>query len=325
MLAGILALPLRGGMAGYRIDQSDPEFATMVENELDRLRRGDRGLACQQLARRFDMASATTTITPLTREESTWHPNDRKGFRSHVVPQDVKVRGAARPDPTQAVFYLHPNHINPKISSYKLGTFVHVLSEATDLNEGAFPGSRRIREKRASFYRNAWRDSQGYPLLNMSGGGATTEYQEARKLGLVLEENSDKFPILFPSHYVQFDRSEWIDIPEDRSAPLFDPAETGPKMLHGQIEERTIFIKIYHVGDKNVFLTFGYSKGETFRIFKRKLDRKRDPVKIPSTDEGVDYSELEEDAEMIVSGSLDPQSRRYSEAWFEETGMEASQ
>lgn len=190
-----LSRPVRGEV---EVDVADPEFSRYVEAELTHLREGDRGLACQVLVDRLDKAQAVTQIKPLTRDDSTWHPNDRKGVRSHVVPQDVEVRGAARSSPTDAILFLHPSRINPKLSSFKLGTFVHELSDALDLNRGTFSGDYRVRERRATFYQNAWRDSLGVPLLELSGGVPTTDYQWAKEMDLLTDENKELFPILRP-------------------------------------------------------------------------------------------------------------------------------
>jgi len=140
--------------------------------------------------------TTTTTIKPLTRDEMTWHPNDSRGVRSHVVADDFKVRGAARMDPTPATIYLHFTRINPKFSAYKLGTFVHQLSEAFDLNTGRFSGKYQIRERRSSFYRNAWRDSLGFPVLEMAGDIEIKDYKVAKESGYINDDYRDQFPIL---------------------------------------------------------------------------------------------------------------------------------
>jgi len=181
------------------VDHSDAQFADLAEAELKKMRMGERGLVSQSLVEQLDVSATTTTIRALTKDEETWHPNDLKGTRSHVVPLDNKVRGAERLVPTASIIYVHTNRIDPKLSTFKLGGFVYVLAEAKDLNYGSFSADFRIREKRSAFYRNAWRDSLGLPLLNISDGIATVDYQEAKKMDLLNEENKKLFPILSPA------------------------------------------------------------------------------------------------------------------------------
>jgi len=178
------------------VDQSFLVFYSQVETELGLIRDGKRGIACQELIRRLDASPVTTTIAPITEDERTWHPNDRKGTRSHVVPQDTKLRGGARNIPTPAILYLHPTRIDPSLSLYKLGTFVHELANAADLNRGEFSGDYKTAEKRASFFRNAWRDSFGWSLMTMSGQVPIPEYQNAKKGGMISLDFASYFPIL---------------------------------------------------------------------------------------------------------------------------------
>lgn len=176
--------------------EGDPSFRQLVDRELQLMRDGKRGVVCQKLVEQLDTASPQTIIRPITKDESTWHPNDRKGTRSYVVAGDTKVRGGQRDTPTEAVIYLHPQRVDPSLSLYKLGTMVYSLASAKDLNLGTFSGDFKIREKRAVFYRNAWCDSLHFPLINVSGRTQTMEYQKAKEKGLISPENQELFPIL---------------------------------------------------------------------------------------------------------------------------------
>ncbi|OVE78332.1 hypothetical protein BVX98_00570 [bacterium F11] len=191
---------------GILIDTSDQEFFSMVQKEINSMREGKRGVVCQKLIEDLDVSLSTTIVRPLTRDDRTWHPNDHRGKRSHVVADDFLVRGAARVEQTKATFYLHPTRINSRLSSFKLGTFVHQLVHARDLNYGEFSGDYRVREKRASFFRNAWRDSLGLPILEMAGEIGINEYSYAKERGLLTEENKYFFPIL--------------DVPEEEEAVI---------------------------------------------------------------------------------------------------------
>lgn len=167
-----------------------------MAREIDVMRSGKRGVVSRVLIERLEIAQATTTIKPLTRNEETWHPNDNRGTRTHVVAVDTLIRDAARNTPTDAILYVNPNHVDPKLSPYRLGTFVHYLALAMDLNTGQFSGEFQERERRAMFFRNAWCDSHGYPLFEVSERLPTTEFQMAKDAGLLTEEFAVFFPIL---------------------------------------------------------------------------------------------------------------------------------
>lgn len=136
--------------AAVEIDRQDEAFLASVSKELQAMRTGSRGIACQALIERLDGSPAMTIIRPVTEDETTWHPNDKKGTRSHIVPQDTKIQGAERRQPTGAVVYLHPSRVDPSLSLYKLGTMVYFLAMAADLNTGQFSSDYRLRERRAA-------------------------------------------------------------------------------------------------------------------------------------------------------------------------------
>ncbi len=183
-------------MAAVEIDRNDEVFYNWASKELDAMRSGKRGLVPQTLVERLDGAAATTTVRPVTSDEETWHPNDRKGTRSHIIPQDTKIQGAERRQPTNAVAYIHPSRVDPNLSLFKLGTFVYFLAMAADLNTGQFSADYRIRERRAIFFSNAWKDSFGYPLLSISDNVPTPDYRSAKEANLLTEDQKESFPIL---------------------------------------------------------------------------------------------------------------------------------
>lgn len=194
----LFALAAAPGEASIRIESADPAFEAMVRQELGAIRSGERGLVLKSLMDRLEGNQAVTTIRPLTADESTWHSNDMKGTRSHVVARDTKVRGAERDRPTDADVYVHPTRVDPSLSLFKLGTFVHVLATAADLNDGEFSPDYRIREKRAAFYRNAWLDALGLRPIEVSDRVPTPEYSTAKENGLLVEENVALFPLIQP-------------------------------------------------------------------------------------------------------------------------------
>ena len=183
-------------MAAVEIDRQDEAFLASVSKELQAMRVGARGVACQALVERLDGSMVMTHIRPVTEDEASWHPNDKKGTRSHIVPQDTKIQGAERKVPTGAVVYVHPSRVDPNLSLYKLGTLVYFLSMAADLNTGQFSADYRLRERRAVFFSNAWKDSLGYSLLTASDNVPTPDYQKAKLDGALIEEQKANFPLL---------------------------------------------------------------------------------------------------------------------------------
>ena len=179
-----------------RVDPSNPTFAANAQKEIEAMRSGKRGIVCQALIERLDVATATTTVRPLTSDESTWHPNDPKGTRSHTVALDTRIRGGERTKPTNADIFIQMARVDSTMSLYRLGTFVHELALAADLNDGRFSADYRTREKRASFYRNAWLDSLGLRALAVSDRVPTPEYSEAKNRGFITEANKPNFPLL---------------------------------------------------------------------------------------------------------------------------------
>ena len=178
------------------IMEGDEAFQTKLNKELNLMRNGDRGPVCRELLRRLDTSFSTTTIRPITSDEETWHPNDRKGTRSYVVAADTKLRGGERTSATAAILYLHPSRIDPGLSLFRLGTLVYELSTACDLNLGQFSSDFKTREKRAVFFRNAWCDALHFNLIEISNRIPTTEYQKAKTKGLIQDSYSNYFPIL---------------------------------------------------------------------------------------------------------------------------------
>ena len=196
VLLAAIAATTPAAQARIVVDGSNPDFAQKVNAELSLMRSSNRGVVCKNLVDRLDAATSTTTIKMLGPDESTWHPNDHRGTRSWVAPQDTRVHGAGRTRPTNAILYLHPSRIDPNFSLFRVGTFVHELSFAADLNDGKFSPDFRVRERRASFYRNAWLDALHLKPVLVSDRVATPDYSRAKEEGLITADHASEFPIL---------------------------------------------------------------------------------------------------------------------------------
>lgn len=133
----------------------------------------------------LETSSAKTTISPITDDKSTWHRSGKKS-RSHTKPLDSRSRGAERNTPTNSIIYINVNRITRAHRTYKSGTLVHELVHAYDLAAGLYHNDYSIREKRAVFFQNIWRDKKGKSLrTNYHDRFDTLEYQNSKKQGVM--------------------------------------------------------------------------------------------------------------------------------------------
>jgi hypothetical protein len=143
-----------------------------------------------QLYERMLHSSVPITVRSVTDDVSTWHvkearmdPDDRpiaRERRSHTDPSDLKGRGAERDEPTGSTIFINPFRIDPSDTSYESGTFVHELVHALDLAYGLYNSEKEIRERRAVFFQNMWRDARRDSLReSYHGDFVTDDYQRA--------------------------------------------------------------------------------------------------------------------------------------------------
>lgn len=136
-----------------------------------------------QLINSIQRSSSTITIQPITNDRSTWHKSGVKS-RSHTKAVDNKSRGAERNTKTNSIIYINQNRVNQAHKSYDSGTLIHELVHAHDLAYGKYNGSYPIREKRAVFFQNIWRDTHLKTLrTDYHGRFETKEYQKAKQAG----------------------------------------------------------------------------------------------------------------------------------------------
>jgi hypothetical protein len=144
----------------------------------------------QLLYQRMLHSSVPITIRSVTDDASTFHvsearmaPGDRplaRRRRSHTDPSDSKRRGAERDTPTGSIIFVNPYRIIPSDNTYKRGTFVHELVHAFDLANGLYNSDVEIRERRAIFFQNMWRETKGKdPREDYHGRFVTDDYQKA--------------------------------------------------------------------------------------------------------------------------------------------------
>jgi len=86
--------------------------------------------------------------------------------------------------------YLTLANVNPYWSESKRGMLPHELVHAVDLVYGRLHPDRLVRERRASFMENVWRDVHGWRLSERYFDGKlpafeTLEYQRAKSQGVI--------------------------------------------------------------------------------------------------------------------------------------------
>ena len=150
-----------------------------------------------QLIGRIQSSSSTITIKPITNDRSTWHKSGKKS-RSHTKALDNKSRGAERNTATNSIIYINKNRINQNHKSYRSGTLIHELVHAYDLANGKYNRKYPIREKRAIFFQNIWRDTHSKKLrTHYHRRFETKEYQRAK--------NADKLNQFFEYYFTHND------------------------------------------------------------------------------------------------------------------------
>jgi hypothetical protein len=157
------------------------DFKAKVISNLSEAKACSRQLAA--LIRNLQNATAAVTIKPITSDKSTWHVNGEKS-RSHTEALDGKSRADERNISTNSIIYINTNRITRTHKSYNSGTLIHELVHAYDLSFGKYHGSYPIREKRAVFFQNIWRDAHSVALrTNYHARFETNEYQKAKEAG----------------------------------------------------------------------------------------------------------------------------------------------
>ncbi len=132
-------------------------------------------------------SSSTITIKPITNNKSTWHKSGKKS-RSHTEALDNESRGTARSDATNSIIFINKNRITKTHKTYNSGTLIHEIVHASDLANGKYHSSYPVREKRAIFFQNIWRNTHSTKLrTNYHGRFETIEYQSAKKTGTLKE------------------------------------------------------------------------------------------------------------------------------------------
>jgi len=110
-------------------------------------------------------------------------------YSSHIKALDNKSRSAERNTPTNSIIYINTNRITRTHKTYNSGTLIHEIVHATDLANGNYHSSYPIREKRAVFFQNIWRNTHSKELrTSYHGRFETNEYQKSKNAGELMQD-----------------------------------------------------------------------------------------------------------------------------------------
>ena len=151
------------------------DFKNKINSYLDDVE--NSSIYLQQLINHAKHESSLITVRPITNDKSTWHKSGKKS-RSHTKAKDRLPRGSQINRATDSIIFINVNRINPSHKSYKNGTFIHEIVHALDLAKGNYNKDYSIREKRAVFFQNIWREKHRTKLRkDYHGRFKTLEYQ----------------------------------------------------------------------------------------------------------------------------------------------------
>ena len=129
-------------------------------------------------------------LNPLMEDRTTSLRNDP--YRPYARAGDARTLGRDGTIGYPAVVYLTLANVNPYWSESKRGMLPHELVHAVDLVYGRTHPDRLVRERRASFMENVWRDVHGWLLAERYFDGKlpafeTLEYQRAKSRGAIAQ------------------------------------------------------------------------------------------------------------------------------------------
>ena len=173
--AGLVLEPGRNG--------EERAFAKRLQSALERVRDSE-DLLLRELYAAAKASPATIRVRQMTADRTTWHPHGDPE-RGHVeADDDGRRRGVGRSMPTNATIFVPGDAVEPGSTHWKNGVLVHELVHALDMAYGRYHRDVTVRERRAVFIQNVWRDRVGFRLrASYHGRFATVDYQHAKAQG----------------------------------------------------------------------------------------------------------------------------------------------
>jgi hypothetical protein len=176
VVAVLMSLNSTQGLAILEIE-GPTHFRHQVEDYLEKGRKISHHT--RRLVDAVNDSEGLIRIRPLTDDPATWH---RSGVptRSHTRIVRKKKSQPKNQAATRAIIYLNSLRIEPAHKSYSRGTLIHELVHALDLVKDRYHANYVIREKRAVFFQNIWREAHGKRMRrHYHNKFDTLEYPEA--------------------------------------------------------------------------------------------------------------------------------------------------
>ena len=185
LLALTMMLATQSAVAALVTDApafGNPRFYEKLQAALAALERsGDPHI--RRLHAAVVAAPGTITFRQMTDDPGTWS-NDGDSNRGHTEPNDSRPKREGRTKPTNATVFLPQSAVEPGTPRWKSGLLVHELVHALDLASGRYNRDYIVRERRAVFMQNIWRQHVGYKLrVSYHGQFDTMDYQDASRSG----------------------------------------------------------------------------------------------------------------------------------------------
>jgi hypothetical protein len=166
--------------------QADRAFDLRLQAALEHVR-NSQDAAIRDVYSAAMTSPVPITVRPITDDRATWHP-DGDRTRGHTEPDDGRKRGSGRSAPTPAIIFIPRDTVDPASAHWRNGLLVHELVHAIDLAYGRYNRDYTVRERRAVFIQNIWRERTGFPLRReYHGRFATLDFQYAKSRGAVAE------------------------------------------------------------------------------------------------------------------------------------------
>lgn len=164
----------------------DPRFYQQLRTALASLERSADPYI-RQLHAAVVAAPGMVGFRQMTDDPATWS-NDGDPDRGHTEPADSRPKRAGRTQPTGATIFVPRSALEPGSARWNSGLLVHELVHALDLAGGRYNRDYTVRERRAVFMQNIWRQHAGHRLrVAYHGKFATVDYQYALRRGAIAQ------------------------------------------------------------------------------------------------------------------------------------------
>lgn len=137
----------------------------------------------RELIEALERSPMVLRIKPITSDPDTWHRNGDP-TRSHTRRLRARSGKKKKHHTVGAVIHINEKRVSRSNGSYTRGTLIHELVHALDLVSGRYHDDVVIREKRAVFFQNIWRQAHDKALrTHYHSKFDTLEYQQAADRG----------------------------------------------------------------------------------------------------------------------------------------------